>query len=118
MRLRMSQTAFGQIASVTKMSQINYESGRRSPDAVYLTCIASAGVDVLYVLTGRRAVQGDADLALYADCWLALDAALGQAKKAMVPEKKRETVDALFEMAKQGNGDVASLAEGLAKVAV
>jgi len=113
----MSQTAFGAIASVTKMSQINYESGRRSPDTVYLTRLASAGVDVLYVLTGRRAARKDTDLALYADCWLAFDTALDRAKKTLVSEKKREAVDTLFEMVKQGDGDVVHLATGLAKVA-
>lgn len=37
-----------------KVAQINYEKGKRKPDAEYLAAIAAAGVDVLYVLTGQR----------------------------------------------------------------
>lgn len=54
-RLGLSQSAFGEAGGVQKRAQINYESGERSPDASYLERIAAAGVDVLYVLTGRRA---------------------------------------------------------------
>lgn len=54
----LSQEAFGAIGGVTKKSQINYEKNERSPDAAYLTAVAAAGVDVLYVLTGQR--QGGA----------------------------------------------------------
>lgn len=53
-RLELSQTAFAEIAGVTKKTQMLYESGDRSPDALYLAALAAAGVDVLYVLTGER----------------------------------------------------------------
>lgn len=52
--LELSQTAFGSVAGVTKKSQMLYEAGERSPDGVYLAAIASAGADVLYILTGQR----------------------------------------------------------------
>lgn len=119
-RLAMSQTVFGGEAGVTKGAQVNYENGRRSPDAEYLAKVAAVGVDVLYVLTGTRAkaqANIDADLALYADCWQALELALIHAKKTLAPEKKREAADALFELVEQGNGDLQPLATGLAKVA-
>jgi hypothetical protein len=35
-------------------SQRNYEKNERSPDAAYLSAIATAGADVLYILTGQR----------------------------------------------------------------
>lgn len=54
-RLGLSQSAFGEAGGVQKRAQINYESGDRYPDAAYLQCLASIGVDVLYVLTGERA---------------------------------------------------------------
>lgn len=54
----LSQEAFGAIGGVTKKSQINYEKNERSPDATYLTAVAAAGADVLYILTGQR--QGGA----------------------------------------------------------
>lgn len=33
----------------------NYESGKRSPDAEYLSGLAKEGADVLYILTGQQA---------------------------------------------------------------
>lgn len=53
-RLGLSQTVVGEIAGVTKMSQINYEKDARAPDAAYLAAIAAAGADVQYILTGQR----------------------------------------------------------------
>lgn len=53
-RLGMNQTEFAQLGSVGKTTQINYEKGERFPDAAYLAAVASAGVDVLYVVTGKR----------------------------------------------------------------
>lgn len=53
-RLGYNQADFAAIASVAKTSQFNYEKGDRSPDAVYLEAVSLKGVDVLYVLTGKR----------------------------------------------------------------
>ncbi|WP_228488011.1 hypothetical protein [Rhodocyclus gracilis] len=50
----MSQTDFGELGGVSRKSQFNYEDGGRLPDAAYLSAIASAGADVLYILTGMR----------------------------------------------------------------
>ena len=52
LRLGLSQTKFADIAEVTKQSQINYESNKRSPDADYLAKVGMAGVDINYVLFG------------------------------------------------------------------
>lgn len=54
-RLGLNQTEFAEMAGVQKRAQVNYEAGERSPDAKYLTAIAAAGADVLYILTGQRA---------------------------------------------------------------
>ena len=53
-RLGLSQAAFGTLGGVKGNAQGNYEKGDRYPDAAYLAAISSAGVDVLYVLTGER----------------------------------------------------------------
>jgi len=53
-RLGLSQPAFGEIAGVTKKTQMLYESGERSPDAAYLSAMAGAGADVRYIVTGER----------------------------------------------------------------
>ncbi|MEX3841152.1 helix-turn-helix domain-containing protein [Paraburkholderia sp. BR10882] len=52
-RLGMNQSDFGNVGGVLKQAQSNYEKGLRYPDASYLAGIAQAGVDVLYLLTGR-----------------------------------------------------------------
>lgn len=56
-RLKLSQTAFGERGGVTKKTQMLYEGNERFPDAQYLTAVAEAGVDVLYVLTGKHAAE-------------------------------------------------------------
>lgn len=53
-RLKLSQVALGEIGGIKKLAQINYESGKRTPDAQYLQAISRIGVDVLYVVTGVR----------------------------------------------------------------
>ncbi len=58
-RVALSQSAFGEAGGVQKRAQINYEKGERQPDAAYLERLAAIGVDVLYVLTGRRAPAGN-----------------------------------------------------------
>ena len=50
----LTQEAFAVIAGVTKKSQLNYEKGERSPDADYLMRLAEEGLDVKYLLTGKR----------------------------------------------------------------
>lgn len=53
-RLEKSQEDFGAIGHVTRRTQVNYESGERTPDAEYLAAVAAEGVDVAFVLTGVR----------------------------------------------------------------
>ncbi|HCI1904150.1 TPA: helix-turn-helix transcriptional regulator [Pseudomonas aeruginosa] len=53
-RLGFNQGDFAALGGVAKTSQFNYEKGERSPDAEYLAAVSKAGVDVLYVVTGRR----------------------------------------------------------------
>lgn len=52
--MRFSQAAFGELGGVKANAQGNYEKGDRYPDAAYLAAVAEKGVDVLYVVTGRR----------------------------------------------------------------
>lgn len=58
-RLSLSQELMGESAGVRKQAQLKYEKGERHPDAAYLERLAAIGVDVLYVLTGRRAQAGN-----------------------------------------------------------
>lgn len=51
-RLGLNQSDFAEIGGVQKDGQVKYEADKREPGAAYMTAIAAAGVDVLYVLTG------------------------------------------------------------------
>lgn len=53
-RLGMNQVDFAELAETTKNSQIKYEKGLISPKADYLLAVSQAGVDLMYVLTGKR----------------------------------------------------------------
>lgn len=53
----MVQPKLADIGGVGKQSQINYESGKRQPDAEYLARIATAGADIAYILTGVRTIS-------------------------------------------------------------
>lgn len=53
-RLGFNQTELAELAGVQKRAQVNYEAGERHPDAAYLMAVATAGADVLYILTGSR----------------------------------------------------------------
>ena len=56
-RLGLNQEAFAQLGGITRNTQGSYEKGERNADSVYLSAVAAAGVDVLYVLTGRRVLR-------------------------------------------------------------
>lgn len=53
-RLHLSQPSLAERAGVGKTTVINWEKGASAPDAVQLAALATAGADVLYILTGRR----------------------------------------------------------------
>ncbi|KVC61882.1 XRE family transcriptional regulator [Burkholderia ubonensis] len=59
MRLGLSQDEFAAVGGVLRRAQSNYESDERSPDVKYLTAVAELGVDVTYILLGRRGGTGE-----------------------------------------------------------
>ena len=61
-RLSLSQEELAKLGGVVRSAQANYEAGKRAPDAVYLSAIAKAGIDVRYVITGERANRVDMEL--------------------------------------------------------
>ena len=52
-RIGLTQQELGQVGGVAANAQGAYEKGTRSPRADYLAKILTAGVDVVYVLTGK-----------------------------------------------------------------
>lgn len=53
-RLGLNQTEMGSHGKVSLQAQVRYEKGERTPDAVYLSGIANAGADILYIITGKH----------------------------------------------------------------
>jgi transcriptional regulator with XRE-family HTH domain len=56
-RLELSQQELGAIGGIEANAQGLYERGKRFPNAGYLSSIAKAGVDILFVITGTRKVR-------------------------------------------------------------
>jgi len=53
-RLGLSQTALAALAGTTKRTVFSWEKGKTAPDAFQLMQLRSAGMDVVYILTGQR----------------------------------------------------------------
>lgn len=49
------------MGGVTKQTQIKYESGDNHPDTKYLAACEAHGVDIVYVITGRRSIDAMSD---------------------------------------------------------
>jgi transcriptional regulator with XRE-family HTH domain len=56
-RLDLSQAKFAEACGVGKTAQFNYEAGERFPDTMYLGHAATIGVNVEYIITGRKTVE-------------------------------------------------------------
>jgi len=56
-RLGLSQQELGAIGKIEANAQGMYERGTRFPNATYLSLIAKAGVDILYVITSVKKVR-------------------------------------------------------------
>lgn len=53
-RLGLNQSEMGEKGGVSRNSQVAYESGKTPFNSEYLSAILEQGVDIAYVLTGRR----------------------------------------------------------------
>jgi transcriptional regulator with XRE-family HTH domain len=56
-RLGWTQPQMAEKGRVSKRSQIDYEQDNIEAKAAYLAALSGAGVDVAYVLTGKRSIQ-------------------------------------------------------------
>lgn len=110
-RLGLNQTELAALAGVQKGAQVNYEAGKRAPDADYLIAIAAAGANVLYILTGER--EGPAPEVLNAEERVMLDyfrqasppirkAALG----ALLSAAPASTIGSTYSQHASGDGSI------------
>ena len=53
-RLKLSQAALAERGGVKALTQHSYEKGSSYPNADYLSKVVECGVDVFYVVTGKR----------------------------------------------------------------
>ncbi|WP_044530751.1 helix-turn-helix domain-containing protein [Herbaspirillum sp. B65] len=60
-RLGLNQDKFAQLGGVTRDTQLNYENGSRKPDSDYLQRLSDAGIDVLFLFTGKLSVGSLSD---------------------------------------------------------
>lgn len=56
-RLKLNQDEFGDACGVRRRAISTYESGERTPDAWMLEKASAIGVDVTYVITGKRQLE-------------------------------------------------------------
>ena len=90
----LTQERFAVLGGVLKRAQLNYEKGERQPDSEYLSSIAAAGADVLYILTGTRAPVQTALNALRSATEIAQ-------KLGGSPEEQAKAQEVLFEQLRQ-----------------
>lgn len=70
-RLGVSQTAFGRLGGVTKITQWNYEAGKHWPTLDYIETLRATGkVDVVFLVTGSRSSRGELDWPLLKNAFL------------------------------------------------
>jgi len=103
LRLGYGQGEFAALGGVGRGAQANYEKGLRQPDMAYLEAVAAAGADVLYIVTGARAMSArdvQADIERYGMAWETLELALEAAGRELSPAKKRKAAEALFNASK------------------
>ena len=116
----LNQPDFGAVGGVGKQSQINYESGKRLPDADYLMAIAATGADLLYFLTGERSsspmplpVSGDLPRVIrkrLRDAIEAIEAGLEAVDRTAPPDVKAELTMAAYDLlAQQGENATAQI---------
>lgn len=58
LRLGLTQAVLAEAGGVSKATQVAYEADATRPDIGYLSKIAEAGVDVLWLATDQRATSG------------------------------------------------------------
>lgn len=70
-RLGLTQTEFGQLGGVSKITQWTYEAGRHWPTLDYIETLRASGkVDVVYLTTGTRMGRGELDWPLLKNAFL------------------------------------------------
>ncbi|HCP78021.1 MAG: transcriptional regulator [Pusillimonas sp.] len=119
-RLGLSQAQLAKLAGTSPRTQIAWEQGEQTPNALYLAIAGQEGMDVQYVVSGRKSINAEQvqdEIKMVLDAFQALDEALNSAGKTMPPDKKRLAAEALYHAVKSGDGEAVPLAKLLIKAA-
>lgn len=81
-QMGLTKTQFAQLANVSVSSQTNYEEKSRVPSGEYLAALAEKGIDITYILTGKKTINTELS---------SEEAALVENYRA-TPEEKRSVV--------------------------
>ena len=57
----MTQTQFAQATGISQATQVGYENGAHLPNVHYLNRASALGVDIVFVVLGKRAPQAAVD---------------------------------------------------------
>ena len=60
-RLEMTQTQFAQATGISQATQVGYENGAHLPNVHYLNRASALGVDIVFVVLGKRTPQAAVD---------------------------------------------------------
>jgi transcriptional regulator with XRE-family HTH domain len=115
-RLGLTQTELAIRGSVRRQTQAHYERNSRNPDGAYLGAIAEAGVDVLYVLTGRHERQ-PLNQDLLQGVLIVVEELLGRLRVDLQPETKARIIANLYSTSESKNAVDRDLAEAFIKIA-
>jgi transcriptional regulator with XRE-family HTH domain len=94
-RKGLSQMRMCEITGVSRKTQFTYETGARLPDASYLAAADAAGLDLLYIVTGRR-INGAINDALLQEVLQAVDSSLTGAKRNVTSEVKARLISLVY----------------------
>lgn len=95
LRLELNQSELAQIGGVSKATQVAYEADSTRPDAAYLARISEAGVDVHWLLTGRRAAPG-VQWELLFDLLALIEEWMGERGKPTSPSERNDLLRNLY----------------------
>jgi transcriptional regulator with XRE-family HTH domain len=115
-RLGLSQEEMATRGGVRRQTQAHYEKDLSAPDGAYLAAIADLGVDVIYVLIGRRE-RPPLNQDLLTGVIVLVEEVIERMKLAVDPDTKAKIILNLYSTS-EGKTDVdLNLAEAFVRIA-
>lgn len=119
--LGLSQEAFAEMMGVRRLSQINYESGKREPPLSYLKALQKAGIDVPYLLDWQEEATQNIKSVAYFHFLSTVVTLLGmndEKLRAALDEAYRIALDAILTEGEEPSFDEIKLKKGMTRLAM